>query len=151
LDASFALRASAIIIRQGRVLLHRTITDAYWALPGGHIESGETSDRTVLRELAEELGVQRARIDRLVWIIENRFIDRGRRFQEIGFVYHVDLPDDACPVGDEEFLGAQADIRLRWIGLGEIAQIDLRPSFLRRSLAELPRGIEHVQLGETEE
>jgi 8-oxo-dGTP pyrophosphatase MutT (NUDIX family) len=149
LNASFALRASAIVIRQGRVLLHRTIKDAYWALPGGHVESGETSEQTVLRELAEELGVQRAQIGRLVWIIENRFIDRGRHFQEIGFVYQVDLPADECPVCDEEFVGAQAGIRLRWFGLGEIARIDLRPPFLRRSLASLPNGIEHVQLDET--
>jgi 8-oxo-dGTP pyrophosphatase MutT (NUDIX family) len=149
LDASFALRASALIIRQGRVLLHRTVADTYWALPGGHIEPGETSDQAVLRELAEELGVQRARIDRLIWIIENRFIDRGRRYQEIGFVYHVRLPGDECPVCDAEFRGAEAGIRLRWFGLGEIAQTDLRPSFLRRSLLELPSGIEHVQLDET--
>jgi 8-oxo-dGTP pyrophosphatase MutT (NUDIX family) len=149
LDASFSLRASAVVIRQGRVLLHRTVADAYWALPGGHIEPNETSDRTVLRELAEELGVQQARIDRLLWIMENRFIDRGRPFQEIGFIYHVDLEDKNCPVCDGEFVGAQANIRLRWFSLGEVAHIDLRPSYLRQSLAALPSRIEHVQLDAT--
>ena len=30
----------------------------YYALPGGHVESGETSKETVVRELIEELGIE---------------------------------------------------------------------------------------------
>ena len=47
---------------QGRVLIaQRPIGKAYagyWEFPGGKIESGETVERALARELHEELGVQ---------------------------------------------------------------------------------------------
>jgi 8-oxo-dGTP pyrophosphatase MutT (NUDIX family) len=41
------LRASAVVLRQECVLLTRYMDDTYWALPGGHIEPGEMSDRAL--------------------------------------------------------------------------------------------------------
>ena len=51
------------LIRNGRVLLcHRSETrDSYpgvWDLPGGHVEQGEDARAALVRELAEELGIQ---------------------------------------------------------------------------------------------
>ncbi|NUP48161.1 MAG: NUDIX hydrolase [Catenulispora sp.] len=59
-------RAAAVIIRDGRVLMVRERgTGAtgrhdgqeYWTLPGGGIEPGETPEQTVMREVAEEVGL----------------------------------------------------------------------------------------------
>jgi ADP-ribose pyrophosphatase YjhB (NUDIX family) len=41
---------------RGRVLLHRRTDNGRWALPGGAIETGETADVAVVREVREETG-----------------------------------------------------------------------------------------------
>ncbi|WP_085873373.1 MULTISPECIES: (deoxy)nucleoside triphosphate pyrophosphohydrolase [unclassified Nocardioides] len=50
----------AAIIRDGRVLAARRTTPpeaaGRWELPGGKVESGETPDAALVREIAEELG-----------------------------------------------------------------------------------------------
>lgn len=135
--AALRPRASAVLIRDGRVLLCRSLRDAYWALPGGVIEPGEMSDRAALREVAEEVGAA-ARIVRLLWVVENHFQDYGRQFQEIGFYYLAELThaDGAPPSG--EFPGGEPDILLCWFALSEFDRVGVRPSFLRTALRDLP-------------
>ena len=143
---AFNPRASGIVLRADRVLLSRAKRDSFWALPGGRIEPDETSDRALRREMVEELGLE-ARIGRLVWVVENRFAYEGRRFDEIGFYYLVDLPEEMGAPRNDEFRAVEPHLRFRWFSLKEISAIDLRPSFLREGLSALPNGIEHVQVG----
>ena len=54
--------AAALVDREGRVLLqqrspHRTMPDL-WEFPGGKVETGETPEAALIRELEEELGIQ---------------------------------------------------------------------------------------------
>jgi 8-oxo-dGTP pyrophosphatase MutT (NUDIX family) len=54
---SFRLRAGAIVMEAGHVLLHRLEGDAFWALPGGRVEAGEEGASAIVREFKEELGI----------------------------------------------------------------------------------------------
>lgn len=49
-------RSAAIIIKDGRILLMRRLRDGfeYYAVPGGTIEEGETSEAATIREVKEE-------------------------------------------------------------------------------------------------
>lgn len=54
--------AAGLLCRQGRLLLgkrsaRRRAYPGVWDLPGGHVESGETTEQTLVRELREEIGV----------------------------------------------------------------------------------------------
>src|SRR3954470_8169089 len=62
--------AVAARTRDGRWLLIRRADTGTWALPGGTVEWGETVRTTVVRELAEEAGVdvEDAAIGRLVGV-----------------------------------------------------------------------------------
>lgn len=53
------IRVSAILRREGRLLLcrHEKAGREYWLLPGGGVNAGESLDRALQRELAEELGI----------------------------------------------------------------------------------------------
>lgn len=51
------VRAGAIVIRDGRILLIHFTDEAYYEIPGGGVEAGETPQGAVVRELREESGL----------------------------------------------------------------------------------------------
>jgi 8-oxo-dGTP diphosphatase len=56
-----AVVAAALVRPDGRILMHRRKLGAQhgglWEFPGGKVESGESMDLALIREIAEELGV----------------------------------------------------------------------------------------------
>lgn len=56
------LVAAGILFRDGKVLVGRRspnkLWSGYWEFPGGKVESGETPEDTVRRELKEELNIE---------------------------------------------------------------------------------------------
>src|SRR5262249_36305203 len=61
----FRIAAFAIIEREGLVMLARRRDIGWWNLPGGGLESGETVDEGLLREVREEVCVA-VRVVRMV-------------------------------------------------------------------------------------
>lgn len=61
--------AAALVDAEGRVLLQQRAPDRHmaglWEFPGGKVEPGERPESALVRELAEELGIEVAE-DRLV-------------------------------------------------------------------------------------
>ena len=47
-----------IILRDGKVAMMHSLKYSYYKLPGGGIEPGETLEETLIREVAEESGLQ---------------------------------------------------------------------------------------------
>ena len=68
------MRAVGIIIRNKKILLIYRIKDGkeYYVFPGGAIEEGESSKEAVIREVKEELSIDKVIIDRFLFQIENR-------------------------------------------------------------------------------
>ena len=48
--------ASAIVIKDNKVLMVRTKDSTSWSVPSGEVENGETTKETCLREILEETG-----------------------------------------------------------------------------------------------
>ncbi|MFF4847854.1 NUDIX domain-containing protein [Streptomyces sp. NPDC001194] len=51
------VRAGAIVIRDGRILLIHFTDEAYYEIPGGGVEAGESPRAAAVRELREESGL----------------------------------------------------------------------------------------------
>ncbi len=69
-DPSRIRRAAACAVvfdPDGRILLHRRTDNGRWALPGGTMETGETAEESIVREVLEETGYEVA-VDRLVGV-----------------------------------------------------------------------------------
>jgi ADP-ribose pyrophosphatase YjhB (NUDIX family) len=138
-DHSFLLRAVAVIIHNGMVLLQCSEGNGFYALPGGHVEWGEPSDQTIVREMLEEMDTE-AHVGRLLWVIENFYTDENKKYHEIGMYYEVKLINENEAMKKSEFYGCNNDTGLffKWFDINELIKIRLYPVFLRNALKELP-------------
>ena len=145
----FHLRAGAIVLEAGHVLLHRLEEDTFWALPGGRVEAGEEGAETIVREFMEELGLHVA-CNELLAVGENFFEYQGEPHHEIGLYFSVSLPEDS-DIRDtsRSHIGIEGDRRLefRWFPYEEIREIDFRPAALQASIAEGALQSHFVQRG----
>ena len=87
------IRSVGIIIHNGKVLLHKRKSADYYALLGGHVRIGESSQDTVKREMQEELGKE-IEITGYISTIENFFELKDLKYHEIMFVYKAEFCDE---------------------------------------------------------
>lgn len=140
------VRAAAIIVRDGALLLHRAQGDDFWALPGGRVEAGEAAVSAVVREVHEELGVAVA-AGPLRFIVENFFAHAGEPFHEIGFYFTAHLGADGEVLrGPGPFAGVEHGqaLEFRWFAMASLADIAIRPTFLREALLDDDMHCRHI-------
>jgi len=58
-------RATAVVLRDGKVLLVREAGVQYFSLPGGGIHKGESAAAAAAREIWEELGLAAVEVERV--------------------------------------------------------------------------------------
>ncbi|MCC8165248.1 MAG: NUDIX domain-containing protein [Planctomycetes bacterium] len=135
--------ASAIVRRDGRVLLLWHNKLGMWLYPGGHVEENETPDESVLREVKEETGLTVA-FDAAA---DNRFATEtvaGLHTPAIvfdeqigagdGMHRHIDLVYLCHPVGEAAVTLAEDEVgQFGWFGKAELADLDM-PENLRKYL-----------------
>jgi ADP-ribose pyrophosphatase YjhB (NUDIX family) len=145
-DSQFDLRAAAIAIHDGHVLLNRAEPDDFWTLPGGRVELGETAEAAVIREMREETEMT-VSIERMVWVVENFFTLATRRHHELGFYYLVELPAGSSRLNvSEQFFGQEEDgprLFFQWFAIDTLAGVRLYPSVLQIGLREIPACLTH--------
>lgn len=107
----------AVAVQDGTLLMVRRghgPAAGRWAVPGGRVEGGETLAEAVVREMAEETGLE-AMCDALIGWVER--IEADRHLVILDFAVTVLDPDQPF-AGDD---AAQA----AWIPLGSVAGLDL--------------------------
>lgn len=131
-------RAAALIQSDGRVLLHRVVGDAFWALPGGGIEAGESAAQALARELQEELG-ETVEPGALACVVENFFTYGGKAYHEIGLYLQATLrPGSPLLAGPGPYAGVEDSraLEFAWWGPDALQTVDVRPGFLRGFLQQ---------------
>ncbi|EHY89644.1 NUDIX hydrolase [Saccharomonospora azurea] len=101
-------RRHAVLIgrldRHGRLL---------WSLPKGHIEDGETTEQTAVREVKEETGIS-AHVLRELGTIDYWFVAERRRVHKT--VHHFLLEADGGELSDEDVEVTE----VAWVPLDEL-------------------------------
>lgn len=108
------LGVSALVVEEDQLLLVRRERDparGMWALPGGHVEMGETLAEAVVREVAEETGLEGV-AGELVGLAE--LIDGG--FHAVVLSFRVHLMEYAVPQAADDAVEAS------WVPLGDVAE-----------------------------
>jgi 8-oxo-dGTP diphosphatase len=106
-----------MLIQDDRVLLERRslskrLLPGARAIPGGHMESDESPEAALLRELDEELGI---RPDRFAYVCT--LLHRAQEFRKLHYF--------AIDAGWQDEIAAQEAESLEWVHLADDAAFDL--------------------------
>lgn len=129
------IRAAVIITHKNKILLHRDLRTDYYALVGGRVKLGETSEETIKREIKEEMGKD-IEIKGYIATIENFFNAENKKYHEIIFVYDAEFIDkkDKENIDTIKNIEGEEYLRYEWIDIKKIDQYDVRPKTIKEIL-----------------
>ena len=134
-DYVLNVRASGILIHDNKILLHKNINEEHYALIGGRVAIGETSEQALKREIIEEMGKEIEVIEGLT-TIENFFEVKGSKYYEILFVHKIEFKDEE----DKKILETIKNIegkdylKYEWIDIEQIDKYLLKPKVIKDML-----------------
>lgn len=117
--------ARGIAVRDGKILLCKAKGGTSTYLPGGHIELGETGREALIREIKEETGLD-STAGRFLGVVENSFVQKGKKHSEINLVYELELESP-----DGTVSAAEDWIEFEWRELSDIDAANLLPEAFR--------------------
>ena len=117
--------ARGVAISDGRILLCKAKGGSSTYLPGGHIELGESGREALVREMKEETGLD-VSTGSFLGVVENSFLQKGKRHSEINLVYEMAiLPNQGAVAAAEDW------IEFEWRDLADIESVNLLPEAFR--------------------
>jgi len=109
----------AVVVHQGKVLLvqrGREPLKGKWSLPGGMLELGESLNQGLIREVAEETGLEVVAIE-LVELIDRILRETGPQGERVR--YHYVIADYLCRVVGGTLQAASDAEAVRWVERAE--------------------------------
>lgn len=134
-NTKFNYRVATLIKNNNKILLHKSKEDDFYAIPGGRIMIGETSENALKREFIEEIGAK-ITIKDYLGTVENFFEYKGKQYHEVMIVYESSFDSDSNFYKKERIIGLEENgkIEFIWKAIDEIKQLDLRPIFLKENI-----------------
>ena len=134
-NTKFNYRVATLIKNNNKILLHKSKEDDFYAIPGGRIMIGETSENALKREFIEEIGAK-ITIKDYLGTVENFFEYKGKQYHEVMIVYESSFDSDSNFYKKERIIGLEENgkIEFIWKASDEIKQLDLRPIFLKENI-----------------
>ncbi|MCL2519208.1 MAG: NUDIX hydrolase [Oscillospiraceae bacterium] len=144
----FSYRVAGILVRDNKILLQKPTNDTGFAVPGGHVEFGETNAETLVREFKEEIGAD-ITVSDLKWVAEIFFPWGNKPCHQICLYYDVTLkhesqiPLEGVFVGDEKIEGREFKIEFYWISVENLCQIEVYPTNIPDLMTRYHEGVQH--------
>jgi ADP-ribose pyrophosphatase YjhB (NUDIX family) len=114
-----------------------------YALPGGHVKIGQTSEESLIREYKEETGADIV-FNRLIWTEETFWSWNGKEAHSIAFYYLISLTNDS-DIPDDYFESHKdnCNVVLKWVTFHEMKELTIYPAFLKDKIENISEHIEH--------
>jgi ADP-ribose pyrophosphatase YjhB (NUDIX family) len=124
------LRVSArlLMLVGDRLLLASDRGESWYYLPGGAVESGETVEAALGREIREETGLAASSLE-FVGCVEDVRVEHGSAHHEINVIFAVALSHRT------QVASREAEIDITSVSARDLHQFDLRPANLPALLA----------------
>ncbi len=132
------LRTVGVLVKDGKVLVQRERDGEEYALPGGTVKTGETTQETLIREFKEETGAD-IRIQKLLWTEETFWEWNGNKVHGIEFYYLAEAVA-GCEISDNGEFVSQKDncnVLLGWMPIEELKNITIYPEFVKEEIVYL--------------
>ncbi|HVF84459.1 MAG TPA: NUDIX domain-containing protein [Abditibacteriaceae bacterium] len=147
------LIARGVIIENGAVLVNRNTNaktgESYCALPGGHVDEGESCPAAIVRELQEELGAQ-VEVGDLCFVAESVYAGRhdwDHRRQEVVLYFWAALKSE-LKQENNQILSPEDDKNFAWLPLSQLGETNLLPlSFKNWLMKTKESGDERLKAG----
>ncbi len=126
---SVPISVKGIVFEEGKVWLRKNERDE-WELPGGKLDEGEQPEKTVVREMHEELGLE---VD-VVRLIDAHLykiqvsVDESRGVLVLSYSCKI-----IERVGDFEHIGEAGPARFSLYGLDEVENLPM-PDFYKKAI-----------------
>ncbi len=115
----FPVSTKAVLFNNDRsrvLLIHIDEAKGDWGLPGGHMQSGETPDQAIRREIFEECGVEPSDLRRVDFFLHSA----GKVI--LGYIGTVDSKN--IILQQDSFEGKPV-----WVSKSEFESIDIEPGY----------------------
>lgn len=122
------IRLRAIIEHEGKMLLVQGKAQTHWALPGGHLEDGESLLDAMSREIVEELGVTPV-LGKILYVYQ-LFFANGE--ESLEFFYEVTNGADFLAVNRSQTSHGELELAEHaFINVAQPTELPILPEFLR--------------------
>lgn len=130
-------RAACIISHNNKILVHKNINSDHYALLGGRVKIGESSEETIKREVLEELGKE-VEITGYIATIENFFEMKGFKYHEYMFIYKAEFKEEKDKLIEEILQNMEGKdyLKYKWLDLEHIEDYPLLPRVVNNILKE---------------
>ena len=134
-DYKLNVRAAGVIIHNNKLLVHKNNREGHYALMGGRMAIGESSEETVKREFKEETGKD-VEITGYIGTVENFFQIDSKKYYEIMFIYKLEFIDEEDKKIEETIKNIEGKdyLEYKWLPLDNLEQQPLRPEGVKQIL-----------------
>lgn len=136
-DYILNVRACVMIVHNNKILTHKNVNKDHYSLPGGRVEIGENSEKTVKREIEEELGKE-IQIEGYIATVENFFELDGKKYHEILFIQKGEFVEEEDKKIDYTLHNKEGKdyLQYEWIDLNKIENYDILPRCVKKILTK---------------
>ena len=136
-DYILNVRACVMIVHNNKILTHKNVNKDHYSLPGGRVEIGESSEKTVKREIKEELGKE-IQIEEYIPTVENFFILDGKKYHEILFIQKGEFVEEEDKKIDYTLHNKEGKdyLQYEWLDLSKIENYDILPRCVKKILTK---------------
>lgn len=119
-----------VIRREGKILFCKNNVTSGYYLPGGHVEFGDTLEKTIYKETAEELGWTEEDIKNISFkgYLENSYMNKEgtETHHELNMIFDVQIGESVQAESQE------SHIDFEWVEVSNIPNIKILPATISK-------------------